>query len=284
MVTCLLSGIKPVDKNALERAFRSLASPNGAQYGLTHTPDTPHDLSVGMEGIKSAAEIALQEPRTYAIARRTFLYIAYAEHTRRIFLPDHARIGHVDSILKHDGLFRERVLKALKYEWESHDAFEQTSIARLIPPLAAIVFDRASSDPRNIGPRILELRSETKALRTRLRESEAAIQTMTFAEAQEELDQWKTALISFKKTWGKRSILAETEGVVPIVSSFLKAVAKRTDFDAWVDFLSEFKPTQLKRMLAPRPVVHFRRLLRKRVPSKDRLHGSVTELFGTIEV
>lgn len=231
---------------------------------------------------RPTAPRALRERRPYAFAQRTFLYVAYAEHSGRIFHPDTARGSLVGSIVKEEGLFRERLLKALRQAGETPEAVDQSHIVRLIPPLAAMVFDKASHDRSKIGTEILKLRSKMTPLRRRLRESEAALHHMTAVKAKEEVENWKEAIASIATALGPSAVFSETQGMLAMAGAVPKLVLNPKDFGAWKELLVALKPAGLKRLLARRRVVQLRKLMRRSLPGPVGIEDAVDELFGPI--
>lgn len=269
-----------IDTAAAKRALGSFASAANAQHGLTYIPDTARDMDVGLEGVKGSAQLALMEPRSYAFARRSFLYVAYAEHTGRIFVPDSARTSLITSMLREDGLFRERLIKGLKAGWQSQEAADQNGLIRLMAPLAAIVLDRAS-DTKRIGPEIVALREELTPVRRLLRESEQAMHFMTAAETNKEMKKWKAAGKSLTAAFRKADLLIEFEGLLTPVAAFAKAATKWTDFESWAEAFSTLTLAELRQAIARRPVVQLGKLA-KRAPGPRRLLDAAIQVFGEL--
>jgi hypothetical protein len=273
-----------VPESKLRGMFASITEPGTATCGLTHTPDTPEDLAVGMRAIASvsAARLALGEPRAYAFARRSFLYVAYAEESGRLFTPDLARVPLVENIVKEEGLFREQLLATLKTAWATYGGIDQTGITRVVPALAGIVFDRASPDVRRISREMRNLRDELAPTRRRLRESETRMHAMTGPQAAEEEKVWRASFQEIARAFGSTGNVVTKGALLNTLPEALKVVAHAKSPAAWVSALSKLPADVIGGVLARRRVVELHKRLRRGLPSPARLTGSVRELFNEI--
>jgi hypothetical protein len=150
-----------------------------------------------------------------------------------------------------------------------------------VPPLAAVVFDRASPDPKRIAKEIRNLRDELMPLRTRLRTSEFRLSSATAAETTKTLKKWQAAFIELEKSFGSSQSQATMEGVLDVLPDVAQVVADPHSPAKWAKALSKAPIGFVAKVMARRRLLELHQLAQK-APGPQRLTSSVRELFGSV--
>jgi len=269
---------RSLPRKKLEKLMRQTLDHGHALHALTNTPDKPEHVATGRRLLErgSLAKVSA-EARAYMFVRRSFVYVAYAEQTGRVFTPDTARVSLLEKIRKEQTIFRDGLLENLGRPPQLIDDVEEPT--RVVPALAAIVLDRASPDRRRIASELRRLREELAPVRRRIREAEFWMQSDTADELARRATRWRQVFKELAKDYGVSPYLATLEGLVETVP---KIAANPADPGEWLEAMKTLSVEAVQTLISRRPLIELHKL-KKHVPGMPRLSKSVTELFGQIK-
>jgi len=207
---------------------------------------------------------------------RSFLYLAMAEESQLVFVPDSTRASLVASLLESNRRLRERLREAL------HQGYQErlgVGLNRDVGPLAAVVFERSGGDPYRIVSEMAKLRDELAPMRKRLTEAECRIFSGTGDDVAEEVNKWEGIVKEIRQSFGLEPSLVTLEKLLGSAPESVGASAAERPGVSWTQLLLNLSVEPIRRMLARGPVVELHRL-RRELPGADRLGKAVRNLFG----
>jgi hypothetical protein len=217
--------------------------------------------------------------RSNTFVLRTFLYLAYADVKHLPFVPDAARRPIMQSVVREENQFRERLRSELK-KVVSETTPGVVPHLRKVSPLAAIVFERSRGRRYRLVPEMVKLRTELKPLRTALSDLE---HSMLYAPSRDEAmnakGKWERALREVQRNFGDEPGLLSGENALGFGQRLSEALDAPQSFSAWFGAIIKLPVEALSRLVARRTLVDLHRL-RPDLPSSGRLYSAINSLFG----
>jgi len=175
----LLTYLGEKDLGDFDGLIRFALMPDRATYGLCYAPDGMIEVEEGDAWLRTTPrnkDLLQQLKREDGVARsttflvRSFLYVAYADLTGLVFVPDSARVGLVGDLATTEQGVGSSLLKAMTSASAEVFGAAPFHLTRL-SPLAAVVFERAKGRSQ-IAEEVERLRNELAPLRKRLNKAE----------------------------------------------------------------------------------------------------------------
>jgi hypothetical protein len=115
----------------------------------------------------SPKDLSGQDSDEFRFFLRSFFYIGYSQQTGRRFVLDSGRLNAINRITLWNS-FQKKLLERINHVYRADIERSLQASQFIIPPFAAVVFQRAGTDKAKIVCELLELREQFKELRTRL--------------------------------------------------------------------------------------------------------------------
>ena len=236
-----------------------------------------------------------QHHRNVTFAVRTFLYTAYADVNELPFTPDLIRSSFLNKVIQSENKIwkkltvamqahgiRKDIANSLQRSFEKRSADSSFGIARKVSPLAAIAFDRAKKDRREVFPQLLRLRSELKKVRARIRELELTILYGIGRSEVRARQKWQRAIQEIEAEFGPGKGSVRFDSAPAFGEAISDAIDHPESPASWVLGFGQIAARPIAKFARRRAVFQLIRMS-KAMPNSGQLRKSMDSLFQKVE-
>jgi hypothetical protein len=255
-------------------------------YTFVDLGSTPDVLSNQMRQICTApkrsdlvaalAVEAQQNQRMHKFIMRTFVYIAYADVQRIPFTPDTTRHSIVDGIFTEEDQFRGRLQSILK-SVVSETTPGDKALLRRIPPIAAVLFERAQTRC-DIAKELIKLRKELTSLRDTLKKLEHKLYYESRDTAMKAAEKWNRAVEEVERNFGLEPRFIAGKMALQLGMQLGDVIDNPTKFKSWWSAITELPSEVIKRLISRHTLIELHRL-RPELPASEKLRKTIRKIF-----
>jgi hypothetical protein len=269
--------------------FKAILNPSFIEKTLSANPDELHSFQIGNQWLtklpKNANIVARLEDGSAPIHRaatffaRTFLYLGVMDVQQLAFTPDSTRVKAYGSVVVAERKLRQRLADRLAEAFRKGASGEELHLARVISPLAAVVFDRASNR-REIVRELVQLRHELEPFRSRLRDVEHQLFFASRKNEQRIIVKWNKVFAELEREYGPGAGdgSVTVNGLLSLSEAAAQVIDKPKDVASYAKAL-KIPADAISRMLSRRRAIELYRLSNQ-LPGSSNLVRTAHRLFG----
>lgn len=200
------------------------------------------------------------------------MYVAFADLHGMPFAPDTARHPVVEGIYSGEEQFRGR-LRATLNRTSAETTPGDRELLRQVPPLAAVVFERARSSG-SISSELFKLRNELAPNRDTIGDLENEMLFSSGDAAMKAQTKWNQVLVEVERNFGLEPRIVTSKAVLQLGVHLGEAVTNPLSLKAWLSVFANLPAEGIKRLHARRTMIELHRL-RPELPAAERLRRSL---------